>query len=672
MNSSRQPQLLWNFIVAYKQATGNQLSYVNLSRNSEELKQALMQARQIRDSVLHRSINELENTLPEISVTDGLNDEEKTVSNIIREPSATERQNYLNLISSLLQKDVISLEQRQSLDEYCLEHGINWSLAETLERQYRAKYKLHSLSWRDEFKRSLAVVCVRGHLAERDRLRLYNTYIKRERLTAAESEILTVEIIESQRPKIPFYQNHLWGSSLAAIAGIIVAFVLGLPWLAPVYEDGGLSSAIADRENNASIPMPNQQKPMLRIHGSNTLGAHLIPALAELYLGKLGNSAIKRTPGEKDSEINIHGRKNKTFQLIEIHAHGSGTAFTSLAASKADLGASSRPIKDKELELLKDLGDLTGLACEHVIALDGVAVIVHPSNPIMSLSKEQIELAFSGKVKDWSDFGGTKGPIQIHARDDKSGTYDTFTHLVMGKSKIDPQAKRYESNDVLSDQVATDPTAIGFTSLPAVRSSKALAVSDGGHAIFPTRFTIATEDYPLSRRLFLYSSTRPTQATNEFLQLVFSDVGQSIIAQIGFVDLRPELQTNIHNTSQHPNRYLQFTENAKRLSLNFRFRANSDNLDNKAQKDLARLVTFLSSVENNTKKIMLLGFSDDTGSVTKDQQRSNNDASVVATALQMRGIYPSIVEGFGSALPLANNIDPAGRIKNRRVEIWMQ
>lgn len=668
MSASRQPHLLWYFIVAYKQATGKQLSYVNLSRDVLELKQTLMQAKQIRDTPLQRAIEELELTLPEVAI-------DVTVAESAlqpqRQPTPAENQGYVDMIGVTLKRGAITLEQRQNLDAYCLEHGITLLAAELLERQWRNANKAAALSWRDEFKRSLTAIDVRGNISETERLRLYRTYIQPERLTAAEAELLTVSVMAQPHSQWQLFQQPIWSSSLAVAAAVVVALVLGLPWLAPVYEKGALSSAEATRDGNTPPPIPANLKPMLRLHGSNTLGAHLIPTLAELYLSNLGNVSIKRKSDLPENEMHIYGNQASRFQLIEIKAHGSGTAFTSLEAGLADIGASSRPIKDKELERLKVLGDLTGFACEHVIALDGVAVIIHPNNPLTTLSKEQIAAVFAGEIKNWQELGNAPSMIRIHARDDKSGTYDSFNHLVMGKLKIAPQALRYESNDALSDQVAIDPAAIGFVSLPAVRGSKALAVSDGGNAILPTRFTIATEDYPLSRRLFLYTPTSSNQIVQKFLQLAYSDVGQAVVAQVGFVDLRPELQNSAHVASA-PERYLKLTHAAKRLSLNFRFRADDDTLDNKAEKDLTRLIGYLSQTNKISNLVLLLGFSANTGDVAQDQKRSEIDAGTMAAALQMRGIYPSVVEGFGSALPLANNADSVGRVKNRRVEIWLR
>src|SRR5690606_39821510 len=108
---------------------------------------------------------------------------------------------------------------------------------------------------------------------------------------------------------------------------------------------------------------------------------------------------------------------------VSVAAHGSGTGFVGLQDGSADLAASSRPIKGGEAEALKGLGDLRSLDGEQVIAIDGLAIIVHPRNPIASLTTAQLAAVFAGEIRDWSALGGTPGAISLYARDDKSGTY---------------------------------------------------------------------------------------------------------------------------------------------------------------------------------------------------------------------------------------------------------
>ncbi|RBL66429.1 hypothetical protein C3E98_037600, partial [Pseudomonas sp. MWU13-2625] len=164
-------------------------------------------------------------------------------------------------------------------------------------------------------------------------------------------------------------------------------------------------------------------------------------------------------------------------------------------------------IKDSELVDLESLGDLKSPSAEQVIAIDGLAIILHPRNPLNQLDTEQLARLFSGEAKTWEELGGIGGAVHLYARDDQSGTYDTFKELVLSRrgKALSPGAKRFESSEQLSDAVSQDPQGIGFIGLPYVRQAKAVAIVDGdSQPMLPLNSLIATEDYPLSRRLYLY------------------------------------------------------------------------------------------------------------------------------------------------------------------------
>ena len=156
---------------------------------------------------------------------------------------------------------------------------------------------------------------------------------------------------------------------------------------------------------------------------------------------------------------------------------------------------------------------------EHVLALDGLAVIVNPDNPVKQLTLDQIARIFSGEFTNWKDvsLNGLDRPIKVHARDNKSGTYDTFVALVLAppdqpKRQLTPQATRYESSESLSDAVAKDPGAIGFIGLPYINKNHPLNIaSTCGLLSGPSKFTVKTEEYPLARRLYLYTIGTPTE-----------------------------------------------------------------------------------------------------------------------------------------------------------------
>jgi phosphate transport system substrate-binding protein len=413
---------------------------------------------------------------------------------------------------------------------------------------------------------------------------------------------------------------------------------------------------------------------ILRLAGSNTIGAKLAPALAQEFLKDQGARNIKLLPDKEDEQI-VQGDlpQQPTPVIIHVAAHGSTTAFQALADGSCDIGMASRKIKDDETAKLSSLGDMTSPANEHVLGLDGIAVIVNASNPVESLVKDQIAGIFAGKIPDWSQVNGRRGAINLYARDDKSGTFDTFKNLVPGSTPLAQTAKRLEDSNALSDDVAGDQNGIGFVGMPYIRSAKALAVAEkGATPLRPNRLTVATEDYPLSRRLYLYT---PTSSQNpyvrKFVEFALSKAGQDVVGSVGFVAQNVERE-RVPVPEDAPSEYKQLTKGAQRLSLDFRFRVGRSDLDNKAIVDLDRVVTFVGDLKYNGGDIMLFGFADSTGSRPMNMQLSDNRAKTVEEQFKQRGLKPGVVKGFGPDMPVASNETDEGREKNRRVEIWIK
>jgi phosphate transport system substrate-binding protein len=414
---------------------------------------------------------------------------------------------------------------------------------------------------------------------------------------------------------------------------------------------------------------------ILRLSGSNTIGSALAPAMAQAFLKEQGASDARIVPGGSDEETSVEGTLpgDSAPSIIQIQAHGSATAFVALADGSADIGMASRKIKQDEIEKLSSWGDMTSPASEAVLGLDGIAVIVNQANPLTSLTKDQLARIFSGDVTDWSAAGGPRGSIHVYARDDKSGTYDSFKSMVLDTRTLVSSAKRFEDSGALSDAVANDPNGIGFIGLPYVRSAKAVAVAErGAMPMLPNRFTVATEDYPLSRRLYLYTPISPqNKYTRKFVQFAISKQGQDIVAANSFV-AQNVVEEHETVSSDAPAEYKKLTNGAERLSVDFRFRTGRADLDNKAIVDLDRVIGFVSDLHYSGNSVLLFGFADSTGSGPMNQTLSENRAKTVEQQFEQRGLHPGTVRGFGSNLPVASNDTDEGREKNRRVEIWVR
>jgi len=443
--------------------------------------------------------------------------------------------------------------------------------------------------------------------------------------------------------------------------------------------------AITDAQVKSAVKSPQQayvpggpvvraSTPLFRVHGSNTVGEKLTPRLVESYLMARGATDIKTVQGKVPTEKAVSAQLNGRIEFIEIHAHGSSTAFTDLLQGKAELGMSSRRIKDQERDmLLAKSGDLTEPGSEHIIGLDGLAIITNNNNALAQLSIPQLVKIFSGEVSNWSELGGKDLPITLYARDENSGTWDSFKSMVLDPSGVTlaMTAKRFESSTELSDSVAKDEGGIGFIGLPYVRRAKLLAISTTktSKAILPTHFTVSTEDYPLSRRLYFYLPQKNINAeAEEFVEFSATERGQSIVEDIGLVSQNIKTGQPFSNNF-YPDEMRSLTARSQRLSINFRFKDGSDELDTKGISDLDRLVKYVET--NAPKRVQLFGFSDTEGDKAQNMELSLRRAKVVEQHLIARGIYPLVARGMGEEAPLASSKTEEGRRMNRRVEVWI-
>ncbi|MBU2709804.1 substrate-binding domain-containing protein [Zooshikella harenae] len=411
---------------------------------------------------------------------------------------------------------------------------------------------------------------------------------------------------------------------------------------------------------------------LFNMAGSNTIGAELGPELVKAYLQAKQVQQIKvEETGLNEVKVTGSVPSLKRNVSIAISAHGSSDGFRQLEAGSVQIGAASRPIKDSEVRKLG--GDsIRSADHEFILALDGIAVIVNDSSPLKQLQVKQVADVFSGRILQWTQLGWGVDPIKLLARDPQSGTWDTFNNLVLnGRGELATSAERLESNDELSRNVANNPNAIGFVSLNTIGGAKALAIADGGdHYIKPSAASVATEDYPLSRRLYMYSLSDDA-FVKEFLAYTQSPEGQAVVEKAGFISQKVARlpQTDL---STMPKEYQGMVKGHQRLSVNFRFVAGKADLDNKAVRDLKRLVNFYAQQGGN-KKLLLIGFADADVRASKQSLLAKLRAKVVSRKLIKAGMSHNTfkTKGYG-VLELASGQSLAGKTKNRRVEVWIE
>jgi phosphate transport system substrate-binding protein len=247
----------------------------------------------------------------------------------------------------------------------------------------------------------------------------------------------------------------------------------------------------------------------LVIKGSDTLGAKLVPTLAEEYKA--------RNPGVS----------------FEIAAEGSTTGISAIIDGTAQIGMSSRRARSTEVSAAQ----AKGVTMKPVIvANDGMAVIVNANNPLAKLTTRQVEQIFTGDVTDWSAVGGPAGKISIYTRNTSSGTYQDWADLAMKKRQYAPSSQKMAGNEQIAAEVAKNPSGIGYVGLAYIHATGIKVVPIAG--IMPTKETVLSKKYPYARPTFYYTNGEPSGEAAKFIEFTLSDEGQAIVEKIGFVAIR--------------------------------------------------------------------------------------------------------------------------------------
>ncbi|MBP7051200.1 MAG: phosphate ABC transporter substrate-binding protein [Phycisphaerae bacterium] len=217
---------------------------------------------------------------------------------------------------------------------------------------------------------------------------------------------------------------------------------------------------------------------------------------------------------------------------ITVKKTGSGDGAAALIDRRCDIATMSRFMKTEEFE--KAVANKV-LPVAHVVAMDGVCVAVHPSNPVKALSSAQVRDIYMGEITNWKQVGGSDTPIVAISRDTSSGTYETFESLIMKKAAMAAGVEYVNANPQAQSRVRTTPGAIGYVGLGFLEGVKALAI-DG---VTPTRSTVASGTYPVSRPLFLFTNGYPKlgSITHKFVTFYLTEKGQELVEAKGYVPL---------------------------------------------------------------------------------------------------------------------------------------
>jgi phosphate transport system substrate-binding protein len=229
---------------------------------------------------------------------------------------------------------------------------------------------------------------------------------------------------------------------------------------------------------------------------------------------------------------------------IAVSGGGSGTGIKALMSRSAEIADSSREIKAEEVKEAEAAGVKP---VEHVVAHDGIAIIVNPANPLTQISVEKLSDLYQGKIAKWDDLGAKGlGQVQLINRDSSSGTYEAFKELVVtlgGKDKtrdFAPGTLNQTSNQGILAMVEQTKGAIGYVGLGYVSDKvKVLKVipAGGKEAVAPNVETVLSKKYPISRALYCYTNGEPTGELKTYIDYIKSAAGQKVVTELGFVPI---------------------------------------------------------------------------------------------------------------------------------------
>lgn len=230
--------------------------------------------------------------------------------------------------------------------------------------------------------------------------------------------------------------------------------------------------------------------------------------------------------------------------FVAVTGGGSGTGIAALLSGTCNIAETSRKMKQKETD---EAGKKNIHPVEFTVALDGLAVVVHPQNPINQLTIDELADIFTGKIKNWKEAGGKDAPIVLLSREVNSGTHVYFKEHVLRrgdetrKEEFSENALLMSSSQAIADEIAQNPNAIGYYGMAyANPSQKVLAVAKDKNSPYypPTIENVISNTYYISRPLLMYTNGTPQGVIKEFIDFTLSEEGQQIVRQIDFVPIK--------------------------------------------------------------------------------------------------------------------------------------
>ena len=453
---------------------------------------------------------------------------------------------------------------------------------------------------------------------------------------------------------------------------------------------------------------------LVRLSGSPTIGGKMMLELATAWAkqNKLPGIRVEDGLDPGDYDVVAEGAESVRRLRVQVRTKTTLSGLEPLLRGQTDIWMAARPVKDSDLDAMRKRGvpNVPSLAqfqvpgTENVIGLAALAIIVNAQNPVPVLSGLAVARYLHREGDQLgTQVGGSVRTFQLASIPPKArywSTLEVFCSSIMGNN--DPQrcadgfprlaAPRFAVLEDIPDAVAGNPAGIGFIDLSMRRSARPVALgTDCGTGVEPSVFRIKADEYPLARRLYLYTAAgrAPTPAANDFLQFALGPVGQAAVTTAGFANLLPGMADadyggdrldhardaldGGHTRVRAPDvkAFEAATSGADRVSITFRFQAGTDALDSRAVADIARLAALMQTPAYKDASLSLIGFSSATGDYVDNRELSRERANAVRDRLMAAGIQNVNAIGVGPMAAVACNLDPSTSPLNQRVEVWI-
>jgi phosphate transport system substrate-binding protein len=263
----------------------------------------------------------------------------------------------------------------------------------------------------------------------------------------------------------------------------------------------------------------------------------LVAALAVLTAPALASAAV--TVKGSDTMVILAQRwaeaymKQSPAKKVQVTGGGSGIGIAALINGTTQIANASRPMKPAEKEKVRAASSGAAPA-EIAVAKDGVAFYVHESNPVKSLTVEQLQGIYLGDIENWKQVGGPDARIVVYSRENSSGTYVFVKDEVLKGGDFTPRAQTLPGTAAVVNAVAKEKHGIGYGGGAYAKGVRELQVN----GVDPKLETIQSGKYPLSRDLYMYTRGAPAGEVKEFIDFCLSKAGQEIVSQVGYFPLK--------------------------------------------------------------------------------------------------------------------------------------